>query len=656
MYGGYASCRVLNEGRWLVFTVQFFLTRFLVFGHEYFRGKQEQITEAALSGADVFVLAPTGLGKSICFQVPAVVVQTGITLVISPLLSLMNNQVAGLLAKNVQAAALTSETEDSDKEKAIHISSATLLQPVTPERFCSAGFLRQLEKMYKHNTLNRLVVDEAHCISEWGHDFRKEYSRLGMFRDRFPDVPIMALTATATPIVQQDIIRSLKLSREHLYIATHPFNRANLYYEIHYTAAPDVCAQMEDVCAYINAFNRRCGRPCSGVVYCRHRATCDDLVQYLRGKGLRARPYHRGIKAAKLNQTLQQWTYGDGVDIVVATIAFGLGIDKGNVQYVIHFDLPKSLEGYYQETGRAGRDGNPARCLLYYSREDAQRAKKWVDLSHGHRAELALLNNGPQPSPRSLDSFASASCPYIEGTSICRHVAICRYFGEEIKDDKDERYCNRMCDVCKYPERTAQRRTCLTPRTYLPELKPQAKQQPVSRTTSGSGDPPTSVTKPFRSADVLKKPFKTPLTRTQSVAQDRDDDAADLPPVDIELEVPFSTKVDLNLRQGTFESIRRALHAACAREDGPWHRLKSAPHEEDERTAVLARTARDVEFMIHCMSSTAKGYVSRAKNMAKSVHMIADPRAWSGNDDDFETAREIVDALRRQAQEVSALV
>ncbi|OBZ71199.1 Bloom syndrome protein [Grifola frondosa] len=443
-------------------------------------------------GADVLVVAPTGMGKSLCFQVPAIADDFSDAArshrrdispsgrVISLLLvhgflteilantALMKNQVTKLRKMHIPVASLTSETTSENKNEIIedlHSENPEIrLLYVSPERFCKSEFNQIISAIYDQGQLNRLVVDEAHCISEWGHDFRQEYRRLGSFRDKFPTIPIMALTATATNVVQEDILRSLKISGEHLFKVIHPFNRDNLFYEVRYLSSSNPAAHIVDIYEYISNLHRRRKRPSSGIVYCRTRATCDDLSNFLRGKGLNARPYHRGVKTTILNKTMEEWEQGgtgiDGVDIVCATIAFGMGIDKADVRYIIHYDLPKSFEGYYQETGRAGRDGSPAKCILFYSREDVVRVRRWVSDSHSKRIIRAESDDGPVPSQRAMDSL-TALINFAESVDVCRHVSICRYFGEDIDtDDPDilKRYCNGMCDVCKYPDKTKGRK------------------------------------------------------------------------------------------------------------------------------------------------------------------------------------------------------
>ncbi|KAI6139327.1 ATP-dependent DNA helicase [Pisolithus tinctorius] len=442
------------------------------FGHSDYKGKQKEIIEAAISGLDVFVLAPTGMGKSLCFQLPSIASECGLSVVVSPLLALMKNQVASLRDKGIAAVSLTSDTGKKDKTKIFADLSSPRprirLLYTTPERLCTQNVMQLLAMVYKHGFLNRLVVDEAHCISEWGHDFREEYRKLGTFRDNFPRVPVMALTATATDNVRDDILCSLKMVEDRLYTAIHPANRANLFYEIRYTSGQDSLARKSDIFEFINTLYKRRGRPSSGIIYCRLRNMCDELSHFLRAKGLKASSYHRGIKSSELDETLKQWQAGGAekgnVDVVCATIAFGMGIDKGDVRYIIHYDLPKSFEGYYQETGRAGRDGLPSRCVLYYTREDALRVRGLLSRSHAKRQDTARMIGAPEPSQRTGDSFQGL-VDYAEDTTTCRHVLICKYLGETI-DTADEglmkSLCDKMCDVCRYPGKVRQRKANLS--------------------------------------------------------------------------------------------------------------------------------------------------------------------------------------------------
>ncbi|KAL5520127.1 hypothetical protein ACEPAG_1787 [Sanghuangporus baumii] len=446
-----------------------------VFGYEGYKGKQKEIIETAILGVDVFVVAPTGMGKSACFQIPAAAEKHGTTLIVSPLLSLMKNQVSRLQDLNIAAVSYTSDTPAQEKKKILADLQTkrpdTRLLYLTPETLSKEEFNKIIGKLYQRGEINRLVVDEAHCISEWGHDFRSDYRKLGSFREKYPDVPIMALTASATISVQEDIIINLGMNRERMLRVTHPFNRENLFYEVRYNQDLSQEERVADVYQFIASLHQRRGRPSSGIVYCRLRSTCDDLSHYLRRNGINAKPYHHGLKPKDLDKTLREWQEGGngetGCDVVVATIAFGMGIDKADVRYVVHYDLPKSIEGYYQETGRAGRDGDPAKCVLYYSREDALSVGVLVRRSFNDRKQAAqalALFGAPEPSQRGMDSFG-ALVNLAENISLCRHISLCRYFGETI-DENDESvrktYCDGMCDVCKYPEKVKRRKGALS--------------------------------------------------------------------------------------------------------------------------------------------------------------------------------------------------
>ncbi|KAL1676897.1 P-loop containing nucleoside triphosphate hydrolase protein [Schizophyllum commune] len=629
------------------------LTFLTVFGYPSFRGKQKEAVEAAVEGQDVFVLAPTGMGKSLCFQVPAVAAACGVTLVVSPLLALMKNQVEALDAKGVHVASLTSETLKSVKNAVINdLRSArpkTRLLYVSPERFCTADFQAILEGLNDNDMLNRLVVDEAHCISQWGHDFRAEYRKLGMFRESFPEVPIMALTATATPAVQSDILRSLNMTDDRLFKALHPFNRANLYYEVRYSCS--ATGQMKDIYDLISRLHERRGRPSSGIVYCRRRDTCDELADFLRKRGMNARPYHRGIKGPTLDRTLAEWTAGGQVEgdlhVVVATIAFGLGIDKPDVRYIIHYDLPTSFEGYYQETGRAGRDGAPSRCILYYSREDAYNAKKLVQMSLANRASHVGAD-GPAPSQRSVDSFDEL-VTFAHKADTCRHVAICRYFGEHI-DARDpetvKQYCDKMCDVCKNPDKTRLLQQRLSDEsTALTRTSSWADRKPVSRTSSSEN----TVTRQYGSYNALRKPFRPPLMKVQPEQQAGNSSPVDLEDMDAELEVAFSNKIPVDVREEGYSSIRKALHKAFA--DGS-ERLWTAcgvsrPPGEEDRESVLLTAIKELEFLAQSLSTTPGGYEDRIAGKADALRLMRKKGKWVEDDDEYEDACEVAGVLKR---------
>ncbi|KAK0187752.1 P-loop containing nucleoside triphosphate hydrolase protein [Armillaria mellea] len=549
--------------------------------------------------------------------------------------ALMKNQVTSLREKGISVVSFTSETSSEDKLEIIRDLTDGVyhnrLLYITPESLCNAEFLGTLEPLYEDGGLNRLVVDEAHCISEWGHDFREGYRRLGVFRRRFKNVPIMALTASATDAVRRDIIHSLGMSEDNLFQAIHGFNRENLYYEVKCSPPRTSLSHMNEIAEYILDMHQRRGKSSCGIIYCRTRKLCDELASFLRGKGLGARAYHKGLTPNILDKTLREWTDGT-IDVVAATIAFGLGIDKGDVRYVIHYDLPKSMEGYYQETGRAGRDGLPAKCILYYTREDMSYVKSLVSQSYNNRVQLADLQNGPAPSQRAGDSF-SALVNFAEITDVCRHVLICRYFGEDVALDLDKDYCNSMCDVYTGWKR---------PNSFsgASNFEPKAK-KPKSQTYAT-----TLITKPFSSASNLNKPFKTPFKskspsesiRHHDVLEEIDEDTeheseapgayidaqenSSLEPtnhrhelarmpspeakLDFEIEPgeTYSQKIDRSARR---ECIRTLALALCK---GPW----------DQNT--ILRLAQNIEVRAHGFSSTTTGYKERMRARLDAVKVL----------------------------------
>lgn len=487
-----------------------------VFGKDSFKGKQKEVMEAAVQGADILVVAPTGMGKSMCFQVPAVAEKYGVTLVVSPLLSLMKDQVAKLYLLKIPVRAFTSETVAEEREEIVRDLASghprTRLLYITPEKLCSSETHRLIAKLHDQGQLNRLVIDEAHCISEWGTDFRQDYRKLGTFRDRFPTVPIMALTASATPIVQEDIVSSLKMSRDHFFKVVHPFNRPNLFYEIQYIAPSTNIAQA--VAEYINKLHKRRGCPSTGIVYCRTKAGCDEISHFLRGQGIGAKPYHRGLSPKVLEKTLHEWeSEGSGVDVVCATVAFGMGIDKSDVRYVIHADLPKSFEGYYQETGRAGRDGEASKCILFYSREDAFKVSNLVAKSSNRNGEDKAPSFGKNVAKHAQESLA-ALIKFAESTTTCRHVSICRFFGEVI-DTSDvavaKAYCDEFCDICKSPEKTRERKKALSSDEYVSTQRTRLEEEAGELENEQPFEPPpriaTNMNLPgFRKASDISRP------------------------------------------------------------------------------------------------------------------------------------------------------
>ena len=393
-----------------------------VFGFEQFKGNQEQIIKTVLSGKNVFVLMPTGGGKSLCYQLPALI-NEGITIVVSPLIALMKNQVdmirnfgtdsgiAHVMNSSLSKSELQQVKEDlgSGKTKLLYVAPESLTKDETVE------FLKGLK-------ISLFAIDEAHCISEWGHDFRPEYRRLRPIINSIDKkAPIIALTATATVKVQKDIMKNLEITDAKVFKSS--FDRPNLYYEVR----PKTKDVVKDIIKYIKSNPGK-----SGIVYCLSRKKVEELAEVLIANGIRALPYHAGLDTQTRRENQDKFLMEE-VDIIVATIAFGMGIDKPDIRFVIHHDIPKSLEGYYQETGRAGRDGGEGKCIAFYDYEDIHKLEKFNKGKDVAEQEIAreLLNE---------------TVTYAE-SSVCRHKLLLHYFGEAYEVDN----CG-ACDNCLNPK------------------------------------------------------------------------------------------------------------------------------------------------------------------------------------------------------------
>jgi ATP-dependent DNA helicase RecQ len=389
------------------------------FGFTSFRPLQREIIRETMAARDVFALLPTGGGKSLCFQLPALM-RPGLTVVVSPLIALMKDQVDALQAAGIGATFLNSTLNSADARqrlRGLHCQQYCLLY-AAPERLMLPGFLADLQKW----NLNLIAVDEAHCISEWGHDFRPEYRQLSQLRAIFPKVPMMALTATATTRVREDIVKLLQLSDPARFVAS--FNRPNLNYRVVAKAKPS---------AQVLAFLRERRRD-SGIIYCQSRNGAERIAEHLAQNGIPAKPYHAGLAAGERNEH-QELFLRDEIRVICATIAFGMGINKPNVRFVIHYDLPKNVEGYYQETGRAGRDGLPGECVLLFSAGDTVKQQMFIEEKPPEEQQIA------REQLRQIVHYAESNG--------CRRAELLRYFGENFPGDN----CGG-CDNCLSPRAT----------------------------------------------------------------------------------------------------------------------------------------------------------------------------------------------------------
>ena len=387
-----------------------------VFGYDGFRPLQQEIIAGLIEGEDAFVLMPTGGGKSLCFQIPALM-RPGTAIVVSPLISLMKDQVDALLANGVRAACYNSGLTSTEARRTLaqlHAGELDLLY-IAPERLLSDGFLERLKEL----EISLFAIDEAHCISQWGHDFRPEYSQLGQLRELYPEIPMIALTATAEAHTRQDIQRLLRLPNQRCFVSG--FDRPNIRYTVVEKTKP-----MDQLHAFLKT---RTGE--SGIIYCLSRKRVEKVTEQLQERGYHVAAYHAGLAASERRQVQNDFLQ-DNLQLIVATIAFGMGIDKSNVRYIVHFDIPKNIEGYYQETGRAGRDGMAAEALLLFGYGDVAVAK-------------GLIENSENPERRRIESHKLNSMVGFAEALSCRRQVLVGYFGDSLDGD-----CGN-CDICLNP-------------------------------------------------------------------------------------------------------------------------------------------------------------------------------------------------------------
>lgn len=394
------------------------------FGFDQFKGDQEKIIQSVMNGEDTFVIMPTGGGKSLCYQLPAILLR-GTAIIISPLIALMKNQVDQIrgyssndnIAHFLNSSLTKAQAKEVKKDLVRGVTKMLYVAPETLTKEENIDFLSGLD-------ISFVAVDEAHCISEWGHDFRPEYRKIkGMIENMGSRIPVMALTATATPKVQSDILKNLDMSEKNIYISS--FNRPNLYYEVRPKGNKE--ATLKQIVKFVKGMSGK-----SGIIYVLSRKSTEEIAEFLTVNGIRAAAYHAGLDAATRSQRQDQFLMED-IDVIVATIAFGMGIDKPDVRFVIHYNIPKSLENYYQETGRGGRDGLEGKCIAFYNYNDIVKLEKFMrDKSQSEREMGGHLL---------METVAYAE------TSVCRRRFLLHYFGEKYEKEN----CGK-CDNCLHPK------------------------------------------------------------------------------------------------------------------------------------------------------------------------------------------------------------
>jgi len=422
-----------------------------VFGHQEFREPQLEVVNSILKGNDTLTLLPTGRGKSLCYQLPAVMCEDKTAIVISPLIALMQDQIAALRAKGIGCGMMSSINSAAEiyqtRQDLFGSENRCRLLYLSPERLATDNFRSLLAELIALKRVSFFAIDEAHCISQWGHDFRTTYTQLGYLKQEFPDVPILALTATATDRVKGDIVDQLRFENFRFFFGT--FNRPEISYEVRQSSDRDLA-----IARLIEEYPKGT----KVIVYCLSRANCEALAVYLQDRRLSAKAYHAGLPNKERNATLLEWQASQ-FNIVCATIAFGMGIDKADVRLVIHRSLSKSVEGFYQESGRGGRDGLPARSVLFYHRDDLGLLRFFIE-----KVKNPLHRENQEKALEDMVAYCKLRT--------CRRVYLLKHFGEA----STPALCNGTCDKCK-PK---------APPVQLPVLKQAAPELPISSAPSQS--------------------------------------------------------------------------------------------------------------------------------------------------------------------------
>ncbi|KAG4306362.1 hypothetical protein PORY_000350 [Pneumocystis oryctolagi] len=670
------------------------LVKIHVFGKSDFRGCQKEAIECALRGEDIFIIAPTGMGKSLCYQLPAIVTDHGVTIVVSPLLALMNNQVDILCAKNLPAATLNSTTSIESRKKILKDLACghpqVRLLYVTPELLSTENFQKQLLSVYQHGEL--FVIDEAHCVSEWGHDFRKDYKLLSFLRKKYPKIPIMALTATATEKVRLDVAKILGLPPPPiLKVFIEPFSRKNLHFEVRFKS--DRKDHYDDFRKFIFSVYARkkkrlslanknfsdqkdtkCDIPVSicGIIYAKKRDTCEEVANRLKNDGINAQSYHAGLSSTVRNKIMKLW-YEGKIDIIVATIAFGMGVDKEDVRFVVHWDMSKSMEAYYQEAGRAGRDNKTSRCILYYSREDRDRTRYILHQEKEQKKRKRKLQGNDFSSINSFEMLVK----YCENVTKCRHLFLIEYFSEILPENSNNQYCIKSCDICKDPEKVKINKISeLTEETFFDQFQPLfstqeqyseddisensnscKKNSRYSKIDSESDEEISSINEEFsqfKKPNIVdevtcekedkhrkwlfgKKPTNSYNNSYNSCTSENKKDHQNINKLEPEickellskLTCALSTKIDIHIRITFYERIKSSLSETIDEDDSPnskpnmWNALNAEYLTKTEKSQVVDMTAIDVEAGVFLKSYTTNFYHNTAVHKLKDAKLCA---------------------------------